>query len=88
MPYVDNKSRTRLDAGSPPETAGELNYLVTKLVDNYLLSKGELRYVNINEVMGVLECAKQEFYRRVAASYEDNKKHEYGEIYANLPKDA
>lgn len=87
MPYIDEKSRNRLDAGSSPETAGELNYVITRVIDNYLADKGELRYANINEVMGVLECAKQEFYRRVAAPYEDKKKLESGDVYSHLSED-
>ena len=74
MPYVDKESRKRLDAGSPPKTAGELNYVITRIVDHYLASKTGLSYAGINEVVGVLECAKQELYRRIAAPYEDNKK--------------
>lgn len=87
MPYIDNNSRIRLDGGSPPESAGELNYVITQIVDNYLSGKGELRYASINEVIGVLECAKQELYRRVAAPYEDKKMHEFGDVYSNVSTD-
>jgi hypothetical protein len=38
-------------------------------------------YKHINEIIGVLECAKQEFYRRVAAPYEDTKIQENGDVY-------
>jgi len=31
--------------------------------------------------VGVLECAKMELYRRVAAPYEDKKKEENGDVY-------
>jgi len=31
--------------------------------------------------MGVLECIKQEFYRRAVAPYEDKKKEENGDVY-------
>jgi len=40
--------------------------------------------VQINEVIGVLECAKLELYRRVAAPYEERKRIENGEVYAVL----
>ena len=87
MPYVDRETRKRLDAGGRPRTAGELNYCITKLVDEYTGTKGQLSYGIINEVMGVLDCARHEFYRRIAAPYEDRKIMENGEVYRNRPTD-
>lgn len=85
MPYVDADARAHLDAGGSPRNAGELNYAVTRLVDAYLArlsaSDGRLRYAHLNEAMGVLECAKLELYRRVAAPYEDGKIEESGDVY-------
>jgi len=63
MPYIKNLDRGRLDSGGEVETAGELNYVITKKIDSYLNRKG-LSYANLNEVIGVLECAKLELYRR------------------------
>jgi len=70
-----------MDSGKSPETPGELNYVITRMVDQYLEAKGGLRYTNINEVTGVLECAKLELYRRIAAPYEDRKRGESGDVY-------
>jgi len=81
MPYVNAEARGRLDKGGKPETPGELNYAITKLVDEYLIQKGEIRYAHLNEAIGVLECAKLELYRRVAAPYEDRKLAETGDVY-------
>jgi hypothetical protein len=81
MPYIDNKARQRLDKGGQPETPGELNYVISRAVDDYLVRKGGLRYAHLNEVVGVLECAKLELYRRVAAPYEDEKIAEAGDVY-------
>lgn len=50
---------------------GELNYAITRLVHYWL--PGSPSYADINEAIGVLECAKLELYRRVAAPYEDSK---------------
>lgn len=87
MPYVSVEARDRLDSGEPPEGAGELNYAVTMLVDAYLSraaeADGRTRYAHLNEVIGVLECAKLELYRRVAAPYEDGKREENGEVYTS-----
>lgn len=38
----------------------------------YLLTCG-IKYKHINDICGVLEAVKAEFYRRVAAPYEDLK---------------
>jgi hypothetical protein len=85
MPYIAPEARERIDAGGEPETPGELNYLLTRAVDAYLRRaaerEGRIRYADLNEVIGVLECAKLELYRRVAAPYEDEKMAESGDVY-------
>ena len=84
MPYITDEARTRLSQGGEPETAGELNYAITRLADEYLIRKGGVRYAHLNEVIGAMECAKQELYRRVAAPYEDQKRAETGDVYRAL----
>lgn len=80
MPYISERGRQFLqETGDYPTSPGELNYLITKLVDFYL-SK-EVNYTSINEVIGVLECAKLELYRRIAAPYEDKKLAQNGDVY-------
>jgi hypothetical protein len=81
MPYIDLKDRQRLDGGAKPSTPGELNYAITRIVDDYLASKGPLRYAHLNEVVGAMECAKLELYRRIAVPYEDRKIAEAGDVY-------
>ena len=88
MPYITPDARRRLDGGDPPADAGELNYAVTGLVDDYLARlatrEGRTRYAHLNEAVGVLECAKLELYRRIAAPYEDEKIAENGDVYTTL----
>jgi hypothetical protein len=84
MPYINEDARRRLTDGGVPETSGELNYAITRLVDEYLVRAGGVRYGHINEVIGALECAKLELYRRVAAPYEDTKIEESGDVYISL----
>lgn len=84
MPYIDAEARKRMDCGEAPQTPGELNYLISCQVDRYLQGKGGIRYANINEAIGVLECAKLEYYRRIAAPYEDRKCEESGDVYGGL----
>ena len=81
MPYIDGPARERIDAGGSAETAGELNYAITRLVDAYLVRRGGIRYAHLNEVVGALECAKLELYRRLAAPYEDEKLRATGDVY-------
>lgn len=83
MPYIPKSQRELFDTlSTKPTIAGELNYLITRECDDFISRRG-LSYANINEVMGALECAKLEFYRRVAAPYEDRKARENGEVYLN-----
>lgn len=85
MPYIDPADRPRLDEvldQLPELSAGELNYVVTRLVGRFVQDRGGLRYANLNEAVGVLECAKLELYRRVAGPYEDVKSTQNGDAYA------
>jgi hypothetical protein len=82
MPYIKSEDRERVDSGGEVSTAGELNYLITKAVMSYLNRKG-VSYAHLNEVIGVLECAKLELYRRVAAKYEDVKIAENGDVFTD-----
>ena len=81
MPYIKQERREAILAGSPPQDAGELNFAITTLVDNYLKDKGGIRYSRLNEVVGAMDCAKLELYRRIAAPYEDKKIEENGDVY-------
>lgn len=84
MPYIDQEARNRLVAGGSPETVGELNYFVTVLLLDYLWRKG-WSYTTYNEVVGVLECAKLEMYRRRVAPYEDTKCTINGDVFDGGP---
>ena len=86
MPYIKPEKREAILAGAKPQDPGELNFAITVLVDRYLEDKGEIRYAHLNEVIGVLDCAKLELYRRVAAPYEDKKIAENGDVYRSNRK--
>jgi len=85
MPYIDKQERLRFDPltarlSHRVTTPGELNYVITTLCLDYLeASQGS--YQDFNEVIGVLECAKLELYRRAVALYEDKKIAENGDVY-------
>lgn len=87
MPYIkkDDRAKFREFAkalGNRAECAGDLNYIITEMVHEYIKKKG-LRYANVNEVVGALECCKIELYRKVAAPYEDEKIAENGDVGLN-----
>ena len=85
MPYIKADRRAALDDNSwyadpEPQNAGELNYALTLIALGYIARKGK-KYQHINDVVGALEGAKMEFYRRLAAPYEDTKIAENGDVY-------
>jgi len=81
MPYIPKDRRDDLTYGEePPKNAGELNYIFTEYIRMYLSDK-RLSYQTINDVVGALECAKLELYRRIAVPYEEEKKDTNGDVY-------
>ena len=81
MPYIEQKRRKELSEHLPStETAGELNYAICMLVQKYLNEKKK-SYQHYNDVIGVLECAKLEIYRRLVAPYEEEKIKENGDVF-------
>jgi hypothetical protein len=54
------------------DCAGSLNYAITVLIQRYLKRKGK-NYQNMNDILGALDGAGKEFYRRVVSPYEDTK---------------
>lgn len=87
MPYVTPVVRDRNEVGLAalhvPEHAGELNYVLTRIIVQYLACR-PLEYRTLNEVMGVLACIQQELYRRVIAPYEDGKLEAHGDVFHEL----
>jgi len=81
MPYITRAQRNLLATGIPPSHPGELNYAITKMLVQYIDNHG-LSYHVINDILGALEGAKLEFYRRVAVPYENSKLAINGDVYA------
>lgn len=92
MPYIKPENREELfpkinDLNVALENLGgkqgDLNYVISTLIDLYLIKNG-VNYQNINNLIGVLECAKLELYRRVAAPYDDKKVKENGDVFFSV----
>jgi hypothetical protein len=79
MPYIKQEQRKELAEGRMPRDPGELNYQITRMLLDYLKNKGE-SYGVFNEIMGVLTCASEEFYRRWVIPYEEKKIRENGDV--------
>lgn len=82
MPYVKQARRGELKVTvlGIPNDPGELNYVLTQVIEDYRLIHGD-KYATFNDIMGALEGAKAEFYRRIVAPYEDHKVNENGDVY-------
>lgn len=90
MPYIKKEQREELDEAikmlsdtilktNESERAGRLNYIITRLLARSL-DLTSPKYENINRAVGILECAKLEFYQRIAVSYERRKYEENGDV--------
>jgi len=90
MPYIPQQQRDDIHhdlmvEGTlwTPENAGELNFLVSTFIANYIKTKG-LKYAVVNEMIGALECAKMELNRVIIGPYEDIKIAENGPVYDGI----
>lgn len=93
MPYIKQENRDIFDPllesiirGVEVAEVGDLNYIITRIVHKWIEKQG-LKYKNLNAAIGVLECAKLELYRMIAAPYENGKQMENGHI-SELDKDS
>lgn len=96
MPYIDENERKELDnaimnlaesiknnlsgLNNPHDFSnylGRINYAFSRTI---MLIMGDISYKKIAMTTGVLENIKQEFYRRAAATYENKKINENGDI--------
>lgn len=84
MPYIKDKElriaiQNVLHDIEILDEPGDLNFAIITMCHNYIKRKG-LSYSTLNEVTGVLECAKLELYRQVVAKYEDKKRLANGSV--------
>lgn len=84
MPYIKPQDRVKFDSPAIEiahlaDCAGDLNYAITVIMHAYLKKKG-IKYANLNELVGMMECCKIELYRKIAGPYEDVKATENGDV--------
>jgi hypothetical protein len=90
MPYIKQDRRKKINPvlegphkrieSEHIETAGDLNYAMTVLAIDYIRRNG-LCYQSIAEVLSAFDGGSKEFYRRVAAEYENDKIKANGDVY-------
>ena len=83
MPYIKPERRVILNPmvcalTGQLLTDGEVNYVITRIIDDMY---GRESYEVLSQGIGVLECVKQEFYRRRIIPYEQKKCQLNGEVY-------
>lgn len=91
MPYILPRNRDVLDPAiktllnalrevecddPTSDIGGNLNYIITCLLHRCYGT----RYVEMAKAVSVLEMAKLEFYRKIAAPHEDQKEFENGSV--------
>lgn len=85
MPYISEESKDKVDKGlvalglSEFECAGDLNYAIHQLIAKYI-AQNNRSYQTYNDIVGVLDCAKMELYRRLVSDYEDKKMSQNGDV--------
>ena len=71
MPYIHGDTRRlELKTGARPETAGELDYVLTIHALRFIQAR-DTDFETLNTVIGVLDNVKDEIRRRLLHEYED-----------------
>ena len=95
MPYIRPEDRNKYDGTielliqaligkKVIAPIGEINYVITRFIHR-IIEETEVRYSVLNSLIGVLECAKLELYRQIAAPYE-REKHKLNDPVSELDK--
>ena len=86
-PYIPKKRREDL-WNSSPQNAGELNYIITAEILDYLKGRipantmrEENNYTDYNEVIGVLRLVELELWDRLIQPYEKKKRELNGDVF-------
>jgi len=92
MPYVTQTLRDEIDEeiihlvrrlkvlAQDKQRAGVLNYTITQILTTFYQLPHKQSYAVYNELVGVLESCKLEFYSTFVSAYEELKSQENGPI--------
>ena len=86
MPYIAPERRTKYVRyeQSPPETGGDLNYVISRLLARFTEYHG-LSYTTIAQARDAASGALDEYNRCVAHVYEEQARQKNGDIWGILP---
>lgn len=59
---------------------GELNYFICRILARLLLAYGS-KYCVMQDILGLLDAVRSEYYRRIVSPYEDWKIEENGDVF-------
>lgn len=76
--YIDELTKLFINNGKDVPLLGEVNYVFSRIIWN--IFDNNKSYISGNNLMGVVECIKQEFYRRKLSKLEDEKIKSNGDI--------
>ena len=91
-PYILPNSRAQIDQAvdelvriiklrnNDGSWMGDASYVVARLLPGLTLSFGEPRFWHIVALMGIMESAKIEIFKRVASPYEQRMQQERGDV--------
>lgn len=82
-PVIDDLHRSLVELEMDDEMnnmEGNVNYIFSRLLLMVYGDRDSTRYAQINDAMGVLASVQAEYYRKVAAPYEDQKAFENGDV--------
>jgi hypothetical protein len=78
FPFLEFIKELRID------NSGEFNYIISQLAMIYVEQHG-INYRIYNEIIGAIECAKQEIYVRLVSPLEKKKREENGDVFDIWP---
>lgn len=95
MPYIKQEDRTKYNeeiqqlvsklqvllSHDKSVLSGHLNYIITTILNQtYQVHTNKINYSLCNDIIGMLDCCKMEFYRRTVVPYENIKILENGDV--------
>ena len=79
MPYIPQSEKNKVDQDNLITNAGQFNYALNQVISIYI-EQNNFNYQTANDIIGAMECAKMEIYRRLVAPYEDKKILQNGDV--------
>lgn len=84
MPYVEDDKKIKVDLAIHDlvsnikfYSVGQINYALSKI----LIAYDPQHYLDHNTLIGLLECVKLEYWRRMVVPYEEKKRQINGDIF-------